>query len=104
MPKQFDITEAVAEIRETLDSYEFRPRDADPTDFQCGGDSSLRFKVGTRYGEVTVQILRSWRSASRTHSLRKDTKIEYLRITTPDHLARALNRIERVIVKHEAKS
>ncbi len=92
MPKQFDITEAVAEIRETLDSYEFRPRDADPTDFQCGGDSSLRFKVGTRYGEVTVQILR------------KDTKIEYLRITTPDHLARALNRIERVIVKHEAKS
>lgn len=27
---------------------------ADPTDFQKGTDRSLRFKVGTQYGEVTV--------------------------------------------------
>lgn len=40
-----------------LDDLGFQPRDADPTDLQRDGDQTLRFKVGTAYQEVTVQVI-----------------------------------------------
>lgn len=88
MSTKFDITEAVEEIRGALAAHGFAPRDADPTDFQNGGDSTLRFKVGTQYGEVTVQIVREGRP------------VEPVRATSSGGLVRVINRADALAAAH----
>lgn len=88
MSTEFNITKAVGEIRSALAAHGFAPRDADPTDFQSGTDSGLRFKVGTKYGEVTIQIVR------------KGKPVEFVRLTTGEHLIRALNRVDALAAAH----
>lgn len=88
MSTKFDVTEAVEEIRWTLAAHGFAPRDADPTDYQNGDDSSLRFKVGTRYGEVTVQIVR------------EDRTVEPVRATSSEGLVRVINRVDALAAAH----
>ena len=85
-----DVTEVVKEVRENLDSYGFKARDADGSDYQRGSDSSLRFKVGTKYGEVTVAVYRDERPE------------EYLRATTLEQVGRLLADVEKTIVRWEA--
>lgn len=88
MSIEFDVTEAVEEIRWALAAHGFTPRDADPTDFQNGADSTLRFKVGTKYGEVTVQIIR------------EDRPVEPIRATNSEGLVRVINRVDALAAAH----
>ena len=88
MSIKFDVTEAVEEIRWALAAHGFTPRDADPTDFQNGADSALRFKVGTKYGEVTVQIVR------------EDRPVEPIRATNSGALVRVINRVDALAAAH----
>lgn len=87
-----DVTEVVEDIRETLDSYGFKVRDADGTDYQKGTDSGLRFKVGTKYGEVTVAVYQAGRP------------VKYLRITTYEHLGAVTHAIGRYIENHATRT
>ena len=89
MSIKFDVTEAVGEVRRALDAHGFAPRDADPTDFQSGADSALRFKVGTKYGEVTVQIVREGRP------------VEPIRATNSEGLVRLINRVDALAAAHD---
>lgn len=88
MSTKFDVTEAVDEVRWALAAHGFAPRDADHTDFQSGTDSTLRFKVGTRYGEVTVQIVR------------EDRPVEPIRATNSEGLVRVINRVDALATAH----
>lgn len=88
MSDGFNVTKAVAEIRYTLNAHGFTPRDADATDFQSGGDSALRFKVGTKYGEVTVQVVREGRP------------VEPVRATNSEGLVRLINRVDALADAH----
>lgn len=51
-----DIVAGVKHVNHVLAGLGFTPRDADENDFQRGSDRHLRFKTGTMYGEVTVQV------------------------------------------------
>lgn len=51
-----DVVSTAQSVRDFLQDRGFVPRDADLTDLQRGDDSSLRFKVGTSYGEVSIQV------------------------------------------------
>lgn len=53
-----DASEMVKKVWVELALLGFTPRDADGSDYQRGDDNSLRFKVGTSYGEVAVQVFR----------------------------------------------
>lgn len=88
MSTKFDVTEAVGEVRRALAAHGFAPRDADPTDYQSGGDSALRFKVGAKYGEVTVQIVREGRP------------VEPVRATNSEGLVRLINRVDAMAAAH----
>lgn len=88
MSIKFNVTEAVGEIRWALAAHGFTPRDADPTDFQNGADSTLRFKVGTRYGEVTIQIVREGRP------------VEPVRAINTEGLVRVINRVDALAAAH----
>ena len=88
MSIKLDVTEAVEEIRWALVAHGFTPRDADPTDFQNGDDSTLRFKVGTQYGEVTLQIVR------------EDRPVEPIRATNSGGLVRVINRVDALAAAH----
>lgn len=85
---KFNVTEAVGEIRKALAAHGFAPRDADPSDFQNGADSALRFKVGAKYGEVTVQIVREGRP------------VEPVRATNSEGLVRLINRADALAAAH----
>lgn len=85
---KFNVTEAVGEVRRALAAHGFAPRDADPTDYQSGADSALRFKVGTKYGEVTVQIIREGRP------------MEPVRATNSEGLVRVVNRVDALAAAH----
>lgn len=54
---KIDVAAIRSQVADHLWVMGFEPRGADPSDFQRGTDSSLRFKVGTSYGEVAVQVL-----------------------------------------------
>ena len=88
MSIKFNVTKAVGEIRGALAAHGFAPRDADPTDFQNGDDPTLRFKVGTKYGEVTVQIVREGRP------------VEPIRATSSGGLVRVINRVDALAAAH----
>lgn len=88
MSTKFDVTKAVGEVRRALAAHGFAPRDADPTDYQRGADSALRFKVGTKYGEVTVQIIREGRP------------MEPVRATNSEGLVRVVNRVDALAAAH----
>jgi hypothetical protein len=53
-----DAEQAVKQVWAELARLGFTPRDADGSDYQRGDDNSLRFKVGTSYGEVAIQVFR----------------------------------------------
>lgn len=76
-----------------LADHHFVPRDADGNDLQYGDDKTLRFKVGTSYGEVAVQIVRNG-TADPT---------ETIRILNESHIAEAKHTIDRVIHEHRAR-
>lgn len=80
-----DVQATVAEVRAYLQARDFRPRDADITDYQSGRDASLRFKTGTSRGEVTVTV---WRYAR---------QIEVMRIISPTTMAEALTAIDQYV-------
>lgn len=58
---------AATKIHEYLREFGFVPRDADGSDFQRGTDDTLRFKVGTVYGEVTIS---SWGRKEQINAVR----------------------------------
>lgn len=51
-----DIVAARQKVVDNLFDHGFKPRDADPTDFQVEDDRTLRFKVGTVTNEITVLV------------------------------------------------
>lgn len=85
-----NIETAVTAVHDYLRGHNFKQRDADPADFQYGDDTSLRFKVGSVYGEVSVQIVRSG------HANPNET----IRILNEGQIAEAKHAIDRVIAKH----
>jgi hypothetical protein len=75
-----DVTKVVKEINDYLISHDFKPRDADASDFAYGPMSTLRFKTGTVYGEVSIQVVRA---------------------DKPVHVIRIINEAQIPEVKHE---
>lgn len=67
MSTRIDCEAAVKAIHANLKEHDFRPRDADISDFQFGTDPGLRFKVGTVYGEVTITV---WSYGRQTEVIR----------------------------------
>lgn len=54
---RFDASVGVKQVCQALNQLGFVPRDADGSDYQRGDDQHIRFKVGTSYGEVAVQVV-----------------------------------------------
>lgn len=88
MGRLIDEAAAVAKINKYLEGHEFHPRDADGNDFQYGHDKSLRFKTGTVYGEVAVQVVKD------------DRTVEVIRILRDERVVEAQEQIDRIIQQH----
>lgn len=80
-----NVQEQRSRIVKELSDHGWRPRDADPTDFQFGTDRSLRFKVGTAHKEVTVS---RWAY---------DRQIMVQRASTPEQVTELLHWLGREI-------
>lgn len=88
MGRLIDEADAVAKINEHLRGHEFHPRDADGNDFQYGEDSGLRFKTGTVYGEVSVQVVKQGHTA------------EVIRVLRSERVDDAKHQIDNIIARH----
>lgn len=75
----------LAIINKHIMEKDFRPRDADGSDFQYGTDPGLRFKTGTVRGEVTVSV---WRYERRIQ--------DPIRIFTDKQAVEAKHEIDRL--------
>lgn len=82
-----DVTPVVKEINDYLISHNFKPRDADKQDFAYGPMSTLRFKTGTVYGEVTIQVIQA------------DKPAEMIRILNEAQVVEAKYAIDRFIAE-----
>lgn len=82
-----DIVEARNKVVKNLDDHGFKPRDADPTDFQFADDNSLRFKVGTSYSEVTVTVWYVNKSRFQAKRATSDAQIIELNHWVDSHVA-----------------
>lgn len=69
----------------------FVPRDADGNDLQRGDDRALRFKVGTSYKEVAVQVVRYGKADPQ----------ETLRITSMLRVGRAKLRLAAIVEAYD---
>lgn len=88
MGRLIDEAAVVQKINHYLTTHDFKPRDADGNDFQYGHDTSLRFKTGTVYGEVSVQVY-------------IDNKVaEVIRIIRNERVVEAQEQIDRIIKFH----
>lgn len=85
-----DVTRVQQDVVKYLRELEFEARDADGNDFQHGADQSLRFKVGTSYKEVSIQVVYG-RENPRNHVIRvlRDTQMNQVR----EH-------IHQIVVQH----
>lgn len=80
-----DIAAAVRTINEFLPTLGFEPRDADGNDFQRGADKDLRFKTGTSYGEVAIQIVHKGHANPReTIRILTDRQVEKAKVQIVD--------------------
>lgn len=82
-----DIVAARQKVVDNLEDHGYRPRDADPTDFQVGNDRTLRFKVGTQHSEITVTV---WR---------EDQSVQTLRAVTEEQVVELNHSVDRQIAK-----
>lgn len=67
----------------------FLPRDADGNDLQHGDDQSLRFKIGTSYHEVAIQIVYADTNPTRV-----------MRVTHDHQIPEAAETLRTVIERH----
>lgn len=72
-----DIVAGRNKIVRAMERAGFKQSAADLTDFQQGADRSLRFKVGTQYGEVTLMVWNYSRQVG-VHRATKDAQIDDL--------------------------
>lgn len=83
-----DIADAVKQVNKHIEWLGFVPRDADGNDFQRGDDRNLRFKTGTSYGEVAVQIVRDGKAnPNETLRILNDQQVEGAMRTLGDIVA-----------------
>lgn len=86
-----DIVKVRGQVATRLREHGYKPRDADPADFQFEDDRTLRFKVGTQYGEVAISV---WWNDERA----KDV----IRITQEAQVAEALHAIDALVQSRAA--
>lgn len=89
---RIDIVAGAKALRQTLKEHNFTERDADGSDFQFGTDPSLRFKVGTVKGEVTLTV---WKHAR---------CVETIRVLTDEQVVEAKHRIDSLVHDFFAKN
>lgn len=85
--KTLDVAAVVKDVNEHLSYNGFVARDADENDFANPAYPGLRFKTGTVYGEVGVQIVRDG----------KCNPMETIRILNPGQIGRAKEEITKKI-------
>ncbi len=90
MNKNLDVEDTAKQMVRYLGDHHFVPRDADGNDLQYGDDKSLRFKVGTVYGEVAVQIVRNGHA----------DPSETIRILNAAQITEAKHTLDQIIRKH----
>lgn len=84
-----DVEKVAKELVGYLGTADFKPRDSDGNDLQYGDDMTLRFKVGTVYGEVAVTVWKDGR------------QVEALRILSEKQVPEAKHRLDRIIYNHQ---
>lgn len=84
MSSKIDVATQVARINNHILTHGFRKPGSEP-DFQYGDDTSLRFKTGTVYGEVTITVWKHQR------------QIDVIRCTNDEQVVEALHEIDRLI-------
>jgi len=82
----------VKEINDYLATHGFEPRDADGNDFQYGVDTDLRFKTGTVYGEVAIQVVIHGKTQ------------EVIRILSDAQVTEVKHQIDGIIHRHQQNS
>lgn len=92
MSKNLDVEDTAKGMTRHLADHHFVSRDADGNDLQYGDDKSLRFKVGTSYGEVAIQIVRDGHA----------NPSETIRILNAAQIAEAKHTLDRAIAEHRA--
>ncbi len=85
-----NLESTVEQICNYMADHHFVPRDADGNDLQYGDDKTLRFKIGTSYGEVAIQIVRNGHA----------DPSETIRILNAAQITEAKHEIDRVIDFH----
>lgn len=91
MSKRIDEAAGIRAIKECLYSQHYVERDADGSDFQFGSDTSLRFKVGMVYGEVTVTV---WQEGKQTQAIR---------ILSDAQVVEAKHHLDAIITAHRER-
>lgn len=89
MTDTLDVKAARDKIVANLADHGFLPRDADGADFQFHDDMTLRFKVGTVYGEVAVTVWKHDRQMK-----------DVIRVFTEAQIVEANHRIDGIINDH----
>lgn len=79
-----DTQETIQIVNTKIVQMGFDPRDADRNDFQRGDDRGLRFKTGTSYGEVAIQVFG------------ERAPICTLRIINPSGIEKVLNTLQEM--------